>query len=219
MKQKKLSFFHPSPFIGPDRKSFIDKKLFNLLFERIGNENQSNNLIHKFLSNGQIIATFLAQSEIGPRALGNTSLICDGLNKKSIKELNLKIKNRDFFQPLAPIILEKNFNKFFVKEKNIYNNHKWMGVLALAKNNLYKKIKSVLHVDKTARVQTVDKKYSIYNLLNYLDKKKMKILINTSFNISKDPIVFDINDVYVNMRRLGITYLYCFGKIYKIKNI
>ena len=94
-----------------------------------------------------------------------------------------------------------------------------MGVLALAKNNLYKKIKSVLHVDKTARVQTVDKKYSIYNLLNYLDKKKMKILINTSFNISKDPIVFDINDVYVNMRRLGITYLYCFGKIYKIKNI
>ena len=31
---KKLSF-HPSPFIGPDRKSFIDKKLFNLLFERI----------------------------------------------------------------------------------------------------------------------------------------------------------------------------------------
>jgi carbamoyltransferase len=219
LKQKKLSFFHPSPFIGPDRKSFTDKKLFNLLFERIGNENQSNNLIHKFLSNGQIIATFLAQSEIGPRALGNTSLICDGLNKKSIKELNLKIKNRDFFQPLAPIILEKNFNKFFVKEKNIYNNHKWMGVLALAKNNLYKKIKSVLHVDKTARVQTVDKKYPIYNLLNYLDKKKMKILINTSFNISKDPIVFDINDVYVNMRRLGITYLYCFGKIYKIKNI
>ena len=219
LKQKKISFFHPSPFIGPDRKSFIDKKLFNLLFEKIGNENQSNNLIHKFLSKGQIIATYLAKSEIGPRALGNTSLICDGLNKKSIQDLNLKVKNRDFFQPLAPIILEKNFNKFFVKEKNIYTNHKWMGVLALAKKNFYKKIKSVLHVDKTARVQTVDKNYCIYNLLNYLDKKKMKILVNTSFNISKDPIVFDINDVYVNMKRLGISYLYCFGKIYKIKNI
>ena len=47
----------------------------------------------------------------------------------------------------------------------------------------------------------------------------MKILVNTSFNISKDPIVFDINDVYVNMKRLGLLYLYCFGKIYKIRNL
>ena len=67
--------------------------------------------------------------------------------------------------------------------------------------------------------QTVNNDFPIYNLLNYLDKKNMKILVNTSFNISKDPIVFDINDVYVNMKRLNLLYLYCFGKIYKIRNL
>ena len=219
LKQKKINFFHSSPFIGPDRKSYLDKKLFNLMFKKIGNENQANNFIYKVFLKGEIIATYLSKSEIGPRALGNTSLICDGLNKKSVKYLNTKIKNRDFFQPLAPIILEKNFNKFFLKEKNIFNNHKWMSVLAKAKKKCYRKIKPILHIDKTARVQTVNNDFPIYTLLNYLDKKNMKILVNTSFNISKDPIVFDINDVYVNMKRLGLLYLYCFGKIYKIRNL
>ena len=219
LKQKKINFFHSSPFIGPDRKSNLDKRLFNQMFKKIGNENQANNFIYKVFSKGGIIATYLSKSEIGPRALGNTSLICDGLNKKSVKYLNTKIKNRDFFQPLAPIILEKNFNKFFLKEKNIFNNHKWMSVLAKAKKKCYRKIKPILHIDKTARVQTVNNDFPIYTLLNYLDKKNMKILVNTSFNISKDPIVFDINDVYVNMKRLGLLYLYCFGKIYKIKNL
>ena len=219
LKRKKNDFFHSSPFIGPDRQINLDKRLFNFMFKKISNENQANNIIYKILSEGGVIATYLSKSEIGPRALGNTSLICDGLNKKSVKNLNTKIKNRDFFQPLAPIILERNFHKFFLKEKNIYTNHKWMSVLAKAKKKYYQKIKPILHIDNTARVQTVNNDYPIYKLLNYLDKKKMKILVNTSFNISKDPIVFDINDVYVNMKRLGLIYLYCFGKIYKIRNL
>ena len=91
-----------------------------------------------------------------------------------------------------------------------------MGSLCKFKQIYRKTFKSIAHIDGTLRTQVV-KQGEIKNLLNFLDKKKIKILINTSFNISKDPFVFDLIDVYVNMKRMNIKYLYCIDKIYIIK--
>ena len=213
---KKLDFNYQSPFIGPKREKLINKQDLSNFF-KVLNNSKKNTLyeIYKLIANGEIIATFLDKSEIGPRALGNTSLICNALDKKTVNILNNVIKKRDKFQPLAPMILEKNFNKFFIKQNNIYKNHEWMGSLCKFKKIYKKTYKSIAHIDGTVRVQTV-KNGSIKNLLNFLDKKDIKILINTSFNISKDPFVFDLIDVYVNMKRMNIKYLYCLNKIYII---
>ena len=216
-ESKKLNFCHKSPFIGPNRKNIINKNDLNYFF-KVLNGSKKNTLseIYKLINDGEIIATFLGKSEIGPRALGNTSIICDALNKKTVNQLNNIIKKRDKFQPLAPMVLEKNFDKYFIKQKNIYKNHEWMGALCKFKQTYHKKFKSIAHVDGTLRTQVV-KHGEIKNLLNFLDKKKIKILINTSFNISKDPFVFDLIDVYVNMKRMNIKYLYCIDRIYIIK--
>lgn len=214
---KKLNFCHKSPFVGPNRKNIINKNDLNYFFKILnGSKKKTLSEIYKLINNGEIIATFLDKSEIGPRALGNTSIICDALNKKTVNQLNNIIKKRDKFQPLAPMVLEKNFNKYFTKQKNIYKNHEWMGSLCKFKKTYHKKFKSIAHVDGTLRTQVV-KHGEIKNLLNFLDKKKIKILINTSFNISKDPFVFDLIDVYVNMKRMNIKYLYCIDRIYIIK--
>jgi carbamoyltransferase len=216
-ESKKLNFCHKSPFIGPNRKNIINKNDLNYFF-KVLNGSKKNTLseIYKLINDGEIIATFLGKSEIGPRALGNTSIICDALNKKTVNQLNNIIKKRDKFQPLAPMVLEKNFDKYFIKQKNIYKNHEWMGALCKFKQTYHRKFKSIAHVDGTLRTQVV-KHGEIKNLLNFLDKKKIKILINTSFNISKDPFVFDLIDVYVNMKRMNIKYLYCIDRIYIIK--
>ena len=214
---KKLNFYHKSPFVGPNREDMINKNDLNNFF-KIFNTSKKNTLneIYKLINSGEIIATYLGKSEIGPRALGNTSLICNALNEKTVYELNNVIKKRDKFQPLAPMVLEKNFDKYFIKQKNIYKNQEWMGSLCKFKQIYHKTFKSIAHVDGTLRAQVV-KHGDIKNLLNFLDKKKIKILINTSFNISKDPFVFDLIDVYVNMKRMNIKYLYCIDRIYIIK--
>ena len=52
-----------------------------------------------------------------------------------------------------------------------------------------------------------------------LAESNIDILVNTSFNISKDPMVFDLFDVYTNMRRMNIEYIIMNEGIFKAKEI
>ena len=79
---------------------------------------------------------------------------------------------------------------------------------------------SIIHVDNTCRTQIIDNKNSfIFKLLKKLSDNNIEILVNTSFNISKDPMVFDLFDVYTNMRRMNIEYVIMNDGIFKIKEI
>ena len=83
-------------------------------------------------------------------------------------------------------------------------------------------IPAVTHVDYSARIQTVhkDTNQKYYNLINEFKKiTNCPILVNTSFNISKDPMVFDLFDVYTNMRRMNIEYVVMNNGIFKVKEI
>ncbi len=80
-----------------------------------------------------------------------------------------------------------------------------MGTLCDVKEELYNKYSSIIHVDGTCRTQIVKDENSLtYKVLKNLKTKGSDILVNTSFNISKDPVVFDLYDVYVNMKRMNI---------------
>ena len=172
------------------------------------------------LINGEIIATYYGSNEVGPRSLGNTSILCDARNKETVVNLNLNLKKRQHFQPLAPILLEEDFEKYFLVNKSIIKNLEWMGTLCDAKKELYKKYSSIIHVDGTCRTQIIKEKNSItYKLLKNIKNSGSDILVNTSFNISKDPIVFDLYDVYVNMKRLNIQFVLMDDGLYQTKNI
>ena len=95
-----------------------------------------------------------------------------------------------------------------------------MGTLCDAKKELYNKYKSIIHIDGTCRTQIIKDKNSItYKLLKNLKTKGSEILVNTSFNISKDPVVFDIYDVYVNMQRMNINHVLMDDGLYQIKKV
>ena len=121
------------------------------------------------------------RAEFGPRSLGNRSLIADP--REDIKDTVNEIKKRQKFRPFAPAILEEHFDDYFVGRKNRY-----MQFVCKAKHDL----KSVTHVDGTARVQVVEKdcKSVIRPILEeWYDKTGCPMLLNTSLNIKGQPIV------------------------------
>ena len=152
--------------------------------------------------------------------MGNTSIFCDAKNSDSVNNLNINLKKRKHYQPLAPILLEEDFEKYFSINKNIQKNLEWMGALCDANEELYKEYSSIIHIDGTCRTQIIkDKDTTTYKILRELKKKGSDILVNTSFNISKDPVVFDLFDVYVNMKRLNIKFILMDDGLYQTKNI
>ena len=207
-------------FLGPKKDLINDKKnKDNLFLKIISTENFIGDAAHKII-NGEIIASYYGLTEVGPRSLGNTSIFCDAKNSSSVNNLNINLKKREYFQPLAPILLEEDFKKYFSINQNIKKNLEWMGTLCDANEELYKEYSSIIHVDGTCRTQIIKDENSItYKLLKELKKQGSEILVNTSFNISKDPVVFDLFDVYVNMRRLNIKFVLMDDGFYQTRDI
>ena len=217
-KTKILDF--NSIFLGPKKKFINEKESRDNFFSKFNLTNDFTNETATKLVKGEIIASYYGPNEVGPRSLGNTSIFCDARNKEAVINLNLNLKKRGHFQPLAPILLEKDFQKYFSINKSIVKNLEWMGTLCDAKEELYNKYNSIIHVDGTCRTQIVKDENSLtYKVLSNLKKSGSDILVNTSFNISKDPVVFDLYDVYVNMKRMNIKFVLMDDGLYQTKDI
>ena len=219
-KSKNEALNFSSIFLGP-KKNFINKKeRRDDFFLKVNLTNDSIDDTAKKLMEGEIIASYYGLNEVGPRSLGNTSIFCDAKNQKAVVNLNINLKKRGSYQPLAPILLEQDFQKYFSINKSVEKNLEWMGTLCDAKEKLYDEYSSIIHIDGTCRTQIVkDENSLIYKILKNIKKKGSEILVNTSFNISKDPVVFDIYDVYVNMKRMNIEFVLMDDGLYRIKDI
>ena len=218
LKTKTLDF--NTTFLGPKKEIINKKNIKNNFFSKINLTNNFLNEVTNELIKGEIIATYYGANEVGPRSLGNTSIFCNAKNKEAVRNLNLNLKKRNHFQPLAPILLEEDFEKYFSIKKSIIKNLDWMGTLCDAKQELYNEYSSIIHVDGTCRTQIVKDKNSLtYKVLKSLKLNGSDILVNTSFNISKDPIVFDLYDAYVNMKRMNIKFILMDDGFYQTRDI
>lgn len=144
----------------------------------------------KLLSENKIVGWFQGRHEYGPRALGSRSILANPMNKNMKDILNKKVKFREQFRPFAPSCLEKDAKNFFIL--NDQKSFPFMTFTVDVKSEKKSKIPSVVHVDGTARLQTVSKKQNkiYYELINEFKKRtKVPIVINTSFNVNGEPIV------------------------------
>lgn len=156
---------------------------------------------------GKIIGICNEQAEVGPRALGNRSIISLALSKKLAEKVSMEHKKREWYRPVAPIMLEKN-SKYFTGLDTIDHLSKFMLLDFNILNNKRKEIEGAVHVDGTSRIQTIASKQEnsfMYDLLSLLDKKYgIKALINTSFNIKGEPIVHTINDALLSAKNMKL---------------
>ena len=82
-----------------------------------------------------------------------------------------------------------------------------MATTAIPKDKVLQDIKGVIHVDKTSRVQICEENSLLGKILMHLNKYKIYVIANTSFNISSDPMVYDKEDAFLATERMNIKYL------------
>lgn len=144
------------------------------------------------LKKNKIVAVASGRAEYGPRALGNRSILADPRDPSIKDEVN-KIKKREMFRPFAPVVMEEHASKWF--DMSFASPYMQYAVKCLKPNQ----IPSVVHIDGTSRVQTVnrDQHPGLWRVLNkfYLETG-VPVLLNTSLNIKGQPLLNDQDDVY-----------------------
>jgi carbamoyltransferase len=148
--------------------------------------------IAKELEQGKVIAFFNGTSEIGPRALGNRSIIANPCIPGMKKRVSEKIKKREWFRPLAPIMREESFKKHIKSD--------FASPFMLYNYDVDEKLfPEATHVDNTSRIQTVSKEQNlkIYDSLNEFESASgVSALINTSLNGKDCAIAYTVNQVF-----------------------
>ena len=163
-------------------------------------------IIAENLNNKKIIGWFQNGAEFGPRALGNRSILASPFPASMKDYINERVKFREGFRPFAPAVLEEYQDDFF----EINQSSPYMLIAAKAKKDSKDKIPAVVHVDDSARIQSVNKDTNLkfYNLLNAFNKiSGIPVLMNTSFNVKGQPIVDSPEDAIKTFLNTNIDIL------------
>ena len=163
--------------------------------------------VAELIYKGKIIGVANGYGEAGPRALGNRSILARPDSRELAKKVSMQCKEREWYRPVAPVMLEKNA-KHFTGKKNIHHLSKFMLLDFKIIPSLIHEIEGVVHSNGTARIQTVfDKSENpfMYELLTVLDQEyDIKALINTSFNSQGEPMVHTKSDAIKAGQRMGL---------------
>lgn len=197
-------------YLGPSFESTKISKLVKKIKKvKVSRHKNIGNEIAKLLSKGEIVARFEGRSEWGARALGNRSILADPSNIKVVEEINKMIKNRDFWMPFAPVILDEDKDKYLLyldKSTGYY-----MMMAYDTREDLRDDLVASLHpYDKTARAQILPKELNpkLWEIINKFKKLTGRgVLLNTSFNIHGEPIVGTPEDAIDVLQRSGLKFL------------
>ncbi|MBN2257521.1 MAG: hypothetical protein JW704_06830 [Anaerolineaceae bacterium] len=160
----------------------------------------------QLLKNGKIIGWFQGRSELGPRALGNRSILADPSIPGMKDKINNFVKHREPWRPFAPSVLEEHIDRYVENAKD----SPFMILAFDTKESMKKEIISAAHIDGTIRPQTVskdtNKKY--WELINQFYKiSGIPAVLNTSFNIDSQPIVNSPKEAIDTFLNCGIEVL------------
>jgi carbamoyltransferase len=173
------------------------------------------------LTEEKVVGWFQGRMEFGPRALGGRSILGDARSPKMQSTMNLKIKFRESFRPFAPCVLREHVHEWFAMRPGEDSPYMLLVAPVLEKhrqplskqdqenrdcdpdlvrrvNRVRSSVPAITHVDYSARVQTVDERHGRFHRLlkRFHEKTGCPILVNTSFNLSWEPIVATPEEAY-----------------------
>ena len=156
----------------------------------------------------QIVAIFQNDAEIGPRALGNRSILFDATNPNA-KEIVNAVKKREPWRPFDGTILLEHVHDYFFMGN--LEESPWMSFAIKAKPLAKTKVPSIVHFDDTCRIQTLTEEQNpnYYKLISKIyEKTGVPIVFNTSFNLAGEALVETIEDAIDTCNRSEINQLY-----------
>ncbi len=139
-----------------------------------------------------VVAWFQGRSEYGPRALGHRSLLANASRAENLKRLN-DIKGREQFRPVAPMVLAERAPEIFdgpLPSPYMLFTHR-------VRAGWEERIPAAVHVDGTARVQTVADADEplVARMLRAVERRTgVPVVVNTSLNTAGRPMVDDPRD-------------------------
>ena len=158
------------------------------------------------VASGTIVARAKGPAEFGARALGNRSILARADAPEAVRVINDMIKNRDFWMPFAPSVVSERAAEYYHKPKPVaspymmfaFRSHERTRARFCAAQHPY---------DFTARPQEVLASHNpdYYRLLKHYEERTGEgILLNTSFNLHGEPIVYGARDAVGVFMRSGL---------------
>lgn len=181
-----------SPYLG---KTYLKGDIFEALnqhpdlsYTEYSNLEDLIENVSNYLTQNRVIGWFQGGSEIGPRALGNRSILASPIHSWMTGHINGDIKHREWYRPFAPAVLFEHQEDVF--ESSVYSPY--MLVTTTVKEEWRSKVPAITHIDNSARHQsvTMDNNPRFYSLISkFYEKTGIPVLLNTSFNGPHEPIV------------------------------
>ena len=160
----------------------------DMLVERIDNAGELCGRVADLICAGKVVGLFNGRSEFGPRTLGHRSVLGDPRQDSMRDWINDKVKLREWFRPLAPVVLLEHADHYF----NVCQASPFMQYAAPVRPEMAGVVPAITHVDCTARLQKVgpDDDPFLRALLHAFNQRTgVPVLLNTSFNGKDEPIV------------------------------
>ena len=175
-------------------------------FKEYDNMDELTEDVSSLLVKNMVIGWYQGGSEIGPRALGNRSILASPINSWMTGHINSDIKKREWYRPFAPAVLFEHQKDIF--ESDVYSPY--MLVTTSVKEEWRNKIPAVTHIDYSSRHQSVTESNNnkFYNLItSFYNKTGVPVLLNTSFNGPKEPIVESPYDAIRTFLETGLDHV------------
>ena len=161
----------------------LDEEVLPFILDHRPWKKATPKLIASELEKGKIIGVCRGDSETGPRALGNRSILADPRSHKAKENINKKVKFREWFRPFAPVCKEEEAEHFFDISPNA--SYKYMSFSPYVRQRYRTILPAVTHIDGSSRLQTVSREQNefLYDILDEFEKiTSIPVLVNTSFN-------------------------------------
>lgn len=168
-----------------------------------------NREVGKLLAENKIVARCCGRMEFGARALGNRSILANPSDLRNVHLLNDAIKNRDFWMPFSPSILEEDMPRYVENPKRI--EAPYMCLTFKSTPEARRDLIAAMHPrDFTLRPQAVMQEWDrdYYEILRVFEEHTgIGGVLNTSFNLHGEPIVCTPQDAIRTVDRSGLNYL------------
>lgn len=160
------------------------------------------------LAEGKLVGWFQGAMEFGQRALGNRSILANPCEADARDKVNAAVKFREAFRPFAPAVPLSRAPEYF--DLVVDEPVPFMERVVQARPEQAASIPAVIHVDGSARVQTVDAESNprFHALLEaFGERTGVPVLLNTSFNLNNEPIVASPQDAIRSFFSCGLDLL------------
>jgi carbamoyltransferase len=187
---------NPEPMPGADLgRGWSDEQLRTILQEAAVPFEEPEDIaetVAEELARDGIVAWFQGRSEYGPRALGHRSLMAHPGRAENLERLN-RVKGREEFRPVAPMVVADRAAEIFTGQLP----SPYMLFVHDVADAWRERIPAVVHVDGTARIQTVEERREplVARMLHAFERRTgLPVVVNTSLNTAGRPMVDDPRD-------------------------